>query len=303
MPRTSCALIVSRLSLLAALLLLNRSAVAQTVWSGLTKSFTKVGGTDETMPENQDPLTTNVVFTRGSSGGLINIAAESSYDSLVSPTGTKWATDLNNVGKSIVATNHSNLAFTEWIDSYNHSGSHGSFIAGRDAVVYLVSDNVYLDLRFTSWETGGGSFAYMRAEPPAAPSPTGDYNGNQVVDAADYVVWRDTLTQSADPFGSGADGNANGTIDPGDYTFWRQNFGNMVAGSATGGSAEHATVVPEPATIILLLVGLLSFQRLAGQIRRVPGATGSASALLAWPEFIEGPNPCSQMLDSTSPAS
>ena len=87
----------------------------------------------------------------------------------------------------------------------------------------------------------------------APPPPPGDYNLNGVVDAADYVVWRNTLTQTASPLGSGADGNANGTIDSGDFDFWRARFGNSVgAGTATVGSA-----VPEPGCFSFLLVSAL----------------------------------------------
>jgi hypothetical protein len=87
-----------------------------------------------------------------------------------------------------------------------------------------------------------------------APSTTGDYNGNGVVDAADYVLWRKTLNQPAFPAGSGADGNANGTIDSGDYDFWRARFGNSVPGGASG--AVNGAV-PEPASAALLLLGAL----------------------------------------------
>ncbi len=46
-------------------------------------------------------------------------------------------------------------------------------------------------------------------------APTGDYNFNGVVDAADYVVWRDTLGQSG--VGLAADGNGDSQIDAADY--------------------------------------------------------------------------------------
>ena len=61
---------------------------------------------------------------------------------------------------------------------------------GANTVVYLSLDEVYLDLRFTAWggPSSGGMFAYERAEPPTTAS--GDYNGNNVVDAADYTIWR-----------------------------------------------------------------------------------------------------------------
>jgi hypothetical protein len=86
--------------------------------------------------------------------------------------------------------------------------------------------------------------------------PTGDYNHNGVVDAADYAVWRKTLNGLASPAGSGADGNQSGTIDAGDYTFWRARFGNPASGFASG------SAVPEPTTaFILFLAGPLAFCR------------------------------------------
>jgi hypothetical protein len=56
----------------------------------------------------------------------------------------------------------------------------------------------------------------------------GDFNSNDVVDAADYVVWRKTLgstTQLA------ADANGNGMVDPVDNVFWRLKFGNSFVSS------------------------------------------------------------------------
>jgi serralysin len=85
------------------------------------------------------------------------------------------------------------------------------------------------------------------------PPPTGDYNGDSIVDAADYVVWRKTLNDGV-LFGTGADGDADGTIDEGDYNYWRARFGHTVPGA--GGGAE-ATGVPEPATLASLFVGVI----------------------------------------------
>jgi hypothetical protein len=84
--------------------------------------------------------------------------------------------------------------------------------------------------------------------------PTGDYNGNGVVDAADYVVWRKTLNLSAVPAGSGADGNENGTIEEGDYDYWNTRFGTPITGHG------NSLAVPEPASFrLLLIVGPLAF--------------------------------------------
>jgi hypothetical protein len=75
----------------------------------------------------------------------------------------------------------------------------------------------------------------------------GDFNGDGVVDAADYVVWRDTLGETGT--GLAADGNGNNQIDAGDFDVWRANFG-QTAGSGAGATANAA--VPEPSTLLLL---------------------------------------------------
>jgi hypothetical protein len=87
-----------------------------------------------------------------------------------------------------------------------------------------------------------------------APLLPGDYNQNGTVDAADYVVWRNTLNQVGSSLT--ADGNGNGMIDPGDYDVWRAHFG-QTAGSGSG-ATTNATA-PEPATALaMLIVGILA---------------------------------------------
>jgi hypothetical protein len=85
--------------------------------------------------------------------------------------------------------------------------------------------------------------------------PTGDYNHDGFVNAADYVVWRKTLDGLAAPAGSGADGNQNSTVDAGDFTFWQARYGNP----ATAFASDSA--VPEPATawLFVTLVPLAFF--------------------------------------------
>jgi T5SS/PEP-CTERM-associated repeat protein len=76
----------------------------------------------------------------------------------------------------------------------------------------------------------------------------GDYNFNGVVDAGDYVVWRNTLGQIGGPLA--ADGNNNGQIDAGDLTVWHSHFGQP------GGSGNSASAnVPEPGSGLLLPLG------------------------------------------------
>ena len=91
------------------------------------------------------------------------------------------------------------------------------------------------------------------------PSLAGDYNKNGVVDAADYVLWRNTMGQTVTA-GSGADGSGNGTIGTEDYTYWRTRFGNVAPGAGGGASVDgFAAAVPEPASGALLVAcGLLA---------------------------------------------
>jgi hypothetical protein len=96
----------------------------------------------------------------------------------------------------------------------------------------------------------GGTTGSVNLPPPMM--PTGDYNGNGIVDAADYVVWRETFGQNVSQ-GTGADGDSSGVIDELDYNFWRMRFGTV----ATGSSVASGTGVPEPTTAAILLGALV----------------------------------------------
>ena len=86
-----------------------------------------------------------------------------------------------------------------------------------------------------------------------APTPImGDFNANGVVDAADYVLWKNGGPLQNDP--------TNG-VQPADYDVWRANFGR----TAGAGSALSSASVPEPAAVVLVLIGALG---LSGRCRR-----------------------------------
>jgi hypothetical protein len=77
----------------------------------------------------------------------------------------------------------------------------------------------------------------------------GDYNANGVVDAADYVLWRN---------GGPLQNDQTAGIQPQDYDVWRANFGRTSGGGAASGSGVATGTVPEPATIIVLMVGVVA---------------------------------------------
>jgi fibronectin-binding autotransporter adhesin len=78
----------------------------------------------------------------------------------------------------------------------------------------------------------------------------GDYNQNGTVDAADYVVWRNSVGAGTLPNEGGI---SPGVVDADDYNFWRSRFG-ATSGSGAGSMAQG---VPEPTSALLLIVALL----------------------------------------------
>jgi hypothetical protein len=81
----------------------------------------------------------------------------------------------------------------------------------------------------------------------------GDYNGDLVVDSADYALWRMRVGDTVTPYSS-ADGNGNGTINAADFNVWRANFGQTASAS---GAALMMDAVPEPAALWLLASSIL----------------------------------------------
>jgi hypothetical protein len=83
----------------------------------------------------------------------------------------------------------------------------------------------------------------------APPTNDSDFNEDGVIDTADYTAWR-----KFNPLATGAteatgDADGDGDNDDLDYAEWVENYGGS---SPTGGSGA----VPEPAGVVMLLVGL-----------------------------------------------
>lgn len=133
-------------------------AFAQTIWDGPDTTFTKPDSADHTLAANQDSITPNVIITRANSGSIFNIAQESSANTN-SPTDTKWALGtLDSVGS---------LNFQRF--RAITSGGQGNIQLNNPMVLHLLSDDIYIEVDFTSWTSGqnGGGFSYKRTtEPP-----------------------------------------------------------------------------------------------------------------------------------------
>jgi hypothetical protein len=123
------------------------------------------------------------------------------------------------------------------------SGSSLSLGTAYNTSVFGGADG---DLQFTYGIAGGvrltGVVTYVTSG-----AVTGDYNGNGVVDAADYLIWRAHLGQTfalanRDPANTGA-------VSAADYTSWKAHFGSSGSGASSGGA------VPEPSAAVLLVLG------------------------------------------------
>jgi hypothetical protein len=105
-------------------------------------------------------------------------------------------------------------------------------------------------IEFTFFNTASSldsaSDLYIKSMEILGPAPAGvpgDYNDNGVVDAADYVVWR-----NGGPLQNEVGGVTPGQVTAEDYAAWRAQFGNTSAVGA--GSNLQTMAVPEPSTFV-----------------------------------------------------
>ena len=89
-------------------------------------------------------------------------------------------------------------------------------------------------------------------------SLAGDYNQNEIVDAADYTVWRNTVGQAGTSLA--ADGNGDRRVTRLDYDVWKTHYGEMARPNASLSDTFAALTpnsdVPEPASVLLVLIGV-----------------------------------------------
>jgi hypothetical protein len=107
----------------------------------------------------------------------------------------------------------------------------GLFVTEFDVVGFGIgSSSVVFDYRLDN-------VRIVTASPMAL---RGDFNFDGTVDAADYVVWRK---------------NPVGNLTQEDFNIWRANFGDTLDGGAGASGSNHAIlpIVPEPATVLLLV--------------------------------------------------
>jgi len=122
-----------------------------------TVNFSKSDSADPTSASSQDRITDNVWITRANNGGQIfNAKVEDSSSKSTSPTGTRWALG--------VASDKDNLDFQSFRETIKPKE-----VVGKNLVMHLVEDDIYINVKFTSWSQGGqnadaGGFDYTRTK-------------------------------------------------------------------------------------------------------------------------------------------
>ena len=131
-----------------------------TTWNGASITFTKANYADWTLAANQDRITSNVWITRKDTQGVYNIVSETGYSYFYSPAGTEWAYG--------TTADYASLEYQDWLSWCG--GNPPSFV-NQDAVVHLIDDDIYIDIKFTSWSGGksGGGFSYQRSTDQSMP--------------------------------------------------------------------------------------------------------------------------------------
>jgi len=153
------------------------TATAAIIWNG-----PPISAGSATEP---DKITSNVWITRGGSQGLYNAVTESGFTHFFSPADTEWADG--------TTANYGSLSYSDWNTwSKNVHGGPPNTV-GVPAVMHLITDDIYIDVTFTSWGGVGGSWSYMRATPPASAVPptvaiTSPTNGASFTAPANVVI-------------------------------------------------------------------------------------------------------------------
>jgi hypothetical protein len=127
------------------------------IWNGPALAFTNESVSDI------DHITPNVWITRASTQGLFNIESESSYQHNYSPSNTEWAFG--------TLDNYASLSYTNWEDLFGGiAGGGPGALLGQDTVAHLISEDIYLSVKLTSWGGPGTGFSYIRSTPGVPPA-------------------------------------------------------------------------------------------------------------------------------------
>jgi hypothetical protein len=184
--------------------------------------------------------------------GMVTDTAASTEDRVSSVSTTAWTLvenmyTVNDADWMGIADDVYDVADIEEIRAVLFLGDFGSTdLRGDGDGGNLLIDNLLVEV----FRDAASVTPNTNPDPGAAPiGLPGDYNENNAVDAADYVLWRE---RSGSTFGFPNDDTPGAGAD--DYTRWRTNFGR----TSIAASALASAAVPEPMDIACILWGLIT---------------------------------------------
>lgn len=111
-------------------------------------------------------------------------------------------------------------------------------ISGNVAEIFSMSTNNGIQ-KFT-----------LTLDPIVTPVDDADFNGDLVVDGADFLIWQRGFGLSAQPDKSTGDADGDGNVNDADLAVWSTQFGTVIT------PPTPVSAVPEPTAIALALAGL-----------------------------------------------
>lgn len=181
----------------------------------------------------EQQVDTGVLIEYVEAGGNIYLMGGTSVDAAAEAAA--WAPFLNHFGLAFSTTGNG-IGGNISIDSDHplFAGVEQLFQDGGQSVIDLLPDDPNTEILVQLNEQGLYAISVYK-RPVGLP---GDFNEDGGVDAADYVVWRDSLGT---------------TYSSSHYGLWRDNFGT----AADGGAA--LSPVPEPSACVLLSLCAFGF--------------------------------------------
>jgi hypothetical protein len=94
---------------------------------------------------------------------------------------------------------------------------------------------------------------------PGSGAVAPDFNGDGVVDLADFAIWQLHVGQMTGASVLDGDADGDGDVDGNDFLKWQRNVGRPMPWTGSGaGSGSSVASVPEPASLMLLACGSLA---------------------------------------------